>query len=321
MKKRRACKIILVTTAMLLVAVLVAGFVAGNYLYNLALNPHYDRSSVFEAEHNEVAYDESYEAAYSESRRWFEESGYVNLAVHSNDGLKLNGYLLENPNANGNWAVLCHGYASNSWTILDFARNFYNMGYSLLLPDARGCGWSEGDYIGMGWHDRLDVLDWLEMLNRDYAPRNIVLYGVSMGGATVMMAAGEELPENVRAIVEDCGYTSVREEFAYQAKALFGAPAFPLLEFTSAVTRVRAGFWLGEADALKQVAKSTTPILFIHGEDDAFVPARMAVEAYEAATCEKELYVVPGGGHGLAYVAAGDEYWQRVAGFCRKYLL
>ena len=83
------------------------------------------------------------------------------------------------------------------------------MGFTVLMPGLRGHGESTGHYIGMGWHNRLDMLRWIDEIVRDDPEAEIVLFGISMGGATVMMTSGEALPPNVKVIVEDCGYTSV----------------------------------------------------------------------------------------------------------------
>ena len=107
----------------------------------------------------------------------------------------------------------------------------------------------------MGWDDRLDIIDWINTI-LEYNPNaEIVLHGVSMGAATVSMVSGEDLPSNVKAIVADCGYTSVWDEFAYQLDDLFSLPEFPILNVSSLVAKVRAGYFLGEASTLKQVAK------------------------------------------------------------------
>src|SRR5699024_9835757 len=118
----------------------------------------------------------------------------------------------------------------------------------------------EGDYIGFGWDDRLDYVDWVnlavEKLGND---TEIVLHGVSMGAATVLMASGEELPDNVKAIVADSPYTSVYDMFAYQMKRMYHLPAIPFLPSTSVVTKFRAGYSLIEASALEQVKEAEVP--------------------------------------------------------------
>ncbi|MDL2214537.1 alpha/beta hydrolase [Clostridia bacterium OttesenSCG-928-O13] len=312
---RKRWKVLLVAVSGFLVLFFVAGTVVGNVFYDLALNPHSDKSKVVDNPKNELDLGEDPWAKYDEDRAWFDESGYYRAETQSFDGLTLSAFVVENPAHPDNWVFVLHGYNSASWLMVSWAHAFYDMGFSVIMPDARGCGRSEGDFFGMGWYDRLDLLDWIDGVNENFAPQNIVLFGISMGGATVMMASGEELPQNVRAIVEDCGYTNAKDEFAFQLKQLFGLPAFPIMNFTETVARVRAGYWLAEADAVKQVAKSQTPTLFIHGEKDTFVPAAMVDEVYAAASCPKEKLVVADAGHGGS--ASKDEalYWDTIRAF------
>lgn len=136
-----------------------------------------------------------------------------------------------------------------------------------MLPDARGHGKSEGNYIGFGWPERKDYLQWItQVLQNNGLNEKITLFGVSMGAATVMMVSGEDLPNNVQSIVEDCGYSSAYEELSYQLNKLYQLPPVPILQATSVVAKIRAGYYLGEADAKKQLKKNQTPILFIHGD-------------------------------------------------------
>ena len=320
--KRRILGRVLVVLAALLVAVLAVGFAAGAYFVELALNPHSDKSLVMEAEHNEVDYGEDAQTRWQGWRDWFTASAPEDVYIHSGDGFRLHAFMLAGADGGaGNWAILCHGYNGSGAQTAGVAMEFQKRGYSVLMPDARACGESEGDYLGMGWPDRLDILDWADEINARFAPANIVLHGVSMGGATVMMAAGEVLPANVRAVVEDCGYTSAYEEFRYQLKGLFGLPAFPLMNFSSAVTRMWAGYWLEEADALAQVEKAKVPILFIHGEEDTFVPAAMVQVLYDACPAEKQLLVVPGAGHGGAGTSDEALYWNTIDAFLAQHLI
>lgn len=315
----KAVKWMVGVVAALLVLVLAAGLLAGNYFCTLALAREADRSAVFGAEHNAIEGEEEEDAQWEALQAWFDGTGYKDIYMESFDELRLHAYVVENETPSHRWAILAHGYSGEARQMVSSGRWFYEQGYNLLMPDARGCGESESDYIGMGWHDRLDYVGWIESIVQRDPACEIVLYGVSMGGATVMMVSGEALPENVKVIVEDCGYTSAWDEFAYQMNAIFGLPAFPLMHFASLMARVRAGFWLGEASAVDQVAKSVTPTLFIHGSADTFVPYEMLDVVYEAASCEKQKYVVEGAGHGAAASVAGEEYWRTVREFIEKH--
>ena len=150
----------------------------------------------------------------------------------------------------------------------------------------------------------------------------IVLFGVSMGGATVMMTAGEaDLSPNVKCVIEDCGYSSVWDEFAGQLKEMFGLPTFPVLDAASLVTRVRAGWSFKEASAVEQLKKTSLPMLFIHGEDDTFVPYAMLDVVYGAcASADKERLSIPGAGHGGAAGTDPELYWATVEAFLDKHM-
>lgn len=303
---------------MIIVAVLLAGCIGvGNYFYNLALNPAKDKSFVFKAPHNAI----DTQAGRNDSHhQWFEQAEVADQYIESSDGLKLHAYKILQPITTNKWAILAHGYTSEAAAMKSPAMQLYKAGFHILMPDARGHGSSEGRYIGMGWPDRLDLLRWIDSILLDYPQAEIVLYGVSMGGATVMMVSGESLPAQVKVIVEDCGYTSAKEEFSYQLKALFRLPSFPLIPLASLIARIRAGYTLGQANALAQVAKAKIPIMFIHGDCDTFVPSKMVHEVYEAAKTDKEIYIVPGAGHAGAASVAGEEYWRKVTSFIHKYV-
>lgn len=318
---KKSTKIILTILISVSILLFGAGIYVGNYLYNFALNPGADRTAFTEADINQTHEVTAEVDEPSVSEQWLQETGYTEVDMTSNfDGLNLHGYRIEQIEPTNKWVIIAHGYSSEALEYASSARHFYKMGYNVFMPDARGHGKSEGDYIGMGWDDRLDLVQWAEGIATKNPNSEIVLYGISMGGATVMMASGEELPSNVKAIVEDCGYSSVREEFAYQLEGVFGLPEFPFIDFASFVTKVRAGYTFGEASAVKQVAKSKTPMMFIHGTKDTFVPYEMVFAVYDAATVEKRLLTVEGAGHAKSASILGEEYWSEVGNFLDNYI-
>lgn len=300
-----------------LLAVSGAALGAGAFAYRLCLTQNSNKSRIFSAPHNQGT-DVPHSTADRDAR-WLSEQPSEERIIFSEEGLCLRGILLGHL-SKGPWVILCHGYMGNAEGMSVYARKFYEQGYQVLIPDARGHGKSEGEYIGMGWPERRDIVRWAEYLVWKEEAEKIALLGVSMGGATVMMTSGEELPAEVCAIVEDCGYTSVWDEFYYQLKMLYHLPAFPLMYVTDLFARVRAGYGLKEASALKQVAKCRVPMLFIHGKKDTFVPYRMLKPLYEAASCPKECYAVDNAGHGEAHRAEPVEYWKRVFTFLERYM-
>lgn len=254
-----------------------------------------------------------------EDQLWFASSA-EEVCTESDDGLRLCASLFRHSGAGDRYVITCHGFSRQGASMAGYAKHFFKMGFHVLAPDARSHGKSEGTIMGMGWLDRKDILCWIRFLTQTSPNARIVLHGVSMGGAAVMMAAGEPLPANVRAIVEDCGYSSVHDEFKYQIRNMFRLPPFPFVNLTSLVSRARAGYAFKEASSVAQVKKSRTPILFIHGDRDTFVPYEMLYTLYRAASCEKELLSVKGACHAVSSATDPKLYWDTVRSFIERYL-
>ena len=308
-QKRRGGRIALIIVAVL--AVLLAGVLlfAGNYLFRFALDPEFDGMITNENQY-QLAGDSAWLDENSEDR-WLE----------SHDGLKLHALYLAQPVESHKYVVACHGYGSIPQFMGGVAFRFYERGYNILAPAARAHELSGGRYASMGWLERKDIVDWVNTLVEQDPQAEIVLYGISMGGATVMMTAGEDLPANVKCAIEDCGYTSVWDEFAGQLDELFGLPTFPVLDAASLVTQARAGFGFKEASAVEQLKKASLPMLFIHGEADTFVPYWMLDVVYEACTSpEKERLSIPGAAHGGAAGTDPELYWSTVEAFLEKHV-
>ncbi|MBQ4206701.1 MAG: alpha/beta hydrolase [Clostridia bacterium] len=233
----------------------------------------------------------------------------------ADDGVRLHALEVKNKYVSHTYAVICHFFTGDATKMGVYARHYYNMGYHLLLPDARGHGKTECDDISMGWLDRLDVVAWINTIVAEDPEARIILHGVSMGGAEVAMITGEKLPANVRAAIEDCGYTSVYDEFRHVIESESSFPPGILLNACSAYARSHKGWSLKEASALKQVAKSETPTLFIHGAADDFVPSEYCQQLYDACNARREIYYVVGAGHADALSTDPSTYWSKIDHF------
>ena len=261
---------------------------------------------------------ENYAAITVEMEKWLENAVIEDKTVVSDDGLTLLGEVYWTDPDSHLWLLGIHGYTSKKEDYRNIGSKFAEKGYNLLLPDMRAHGESEGKYIGMGWLDRRDVLKWIDLIIEMDPEAQIILHGTSMGGATVMMTAGEALPQNVKGIIEDCGYTSVWDIFRDELKYLFGLPPFPVLHAASVVSKLQAGYFFSEGSAVKQLEKATVPMLFIHGGNDTFVRTDMVYEVYEACPTVKELLVIEGAGHGEAYAMDPELYFDTVFGFIEE---
>ena len=282
----------------------------GVLFYNLALNANYSKDIIY-AEYN----DEN----LNDAQKWLEEkSNYSDKYIESYDKLQLHSYVVtQNSNK---WAIVVHGYGGSGKLMSDKSKYFYDMGYNVLIPDLRGHGKSEGDYIGMGWKDRLDIISWINFIIKENPNAEIVLHGTSMGAATVLMTSGENLPSNVKAIVADCAYTSAWDEFSYQLETYLKVPSYYILNVTNMVTKLKAGYSLKEASALECVKKATVPILFIHGDKDKFVPYSMMDKLYDATNSPKEKLTIDGGEHANSDLVSPFLYWLTVEDFLNQYV-
>lgn len=282
--------------------------VMGDYLCRYAVDRNYKKGASSAEEHKDAL------------RQWLYQSA-DDIYLRSFDGLLLHAhYLPAKEMINHRFVIICHGYKCKASDMAGAAKHFWNQGYHVLCPDARGHGSSEGGYIGMGWTERRDLLKWIRYLLRKDEEASIALYGVSMGAATVMMASGERLPDGVKAIVEDCGYTSAWEEFRYQLGQSFHLPAFPFLYTASLISRLRYGYGFREASARRQVGKNKVPMLMIHGDADDFVPFAMLDKLWRSATGKKEKLVIRGAGHAKSEQTAPQQYWDTIDAFLERYL-
>ena len=309
-----------IVVILILFIILVLG-IGGNYLYNLAINPSISKDKVFNSQKNHVKKEKASTDIIEKIKEWLEdEVGYSDVYISSDDGLKLHNYKIINKNVSKKWVIIVHGYTSKGFNMTSYAKNFYNMRYNIMIPDLRAHGESEGHYIGMGWDDRNDIINLIAYILAEESDAEIVLFGVSMGAATVMMVSGEKLPSNVKAIIEDCGYTSAWEQFAYQLKTLFNLPEFPMMNIADIICKIRNGYFISDASAIKQVKKSVIPTLFIHGNCDSFVPFEMQEKLYDACKAEKEKVVIEGATHAQAAFVNPELYWLSIVNFLDKYV-
>ena len=220
-------------------------------------------------------------------------------------------------------AIIFHGYKG-------FARRdgmggytlCKKLGYNVLLPDQRAHGASGGQSITLGVKERYDCRAWAYWAYQHFGPDTpLFLMGVSMGAATVLLAAGLDLPPTVRGIMADCGYTSPREVIRqYLPRYLPGLPAGPVYAVGRLGTRLFGHFDPEDADCRAALANATVPVLLIHGEADSFVPCAMSRENFDACAAPKRLVTIPGAGHAVAYYVDIPGYERAVTDFMRDCL-
>ncbi|MBQ8856565.1 MAG: alpha/beta hydrolase [Lachnospiraceae bacterium] len=222
--------------------------------------------------------------------------------IESFDGLKLHGTWF--PQEECKKVVVCfHGYTSQGMKdYIGLSGYYLKNGYAMLLVDERAHGQSEGTHIGFGCLDRHDALKWINWVIEKCGENvEILLHGTSMGGATVLMTSGLELPKQVKGIVSDCAFTSPKEVFSHVLKSMYHIPAFPIMQIADFMNRKLSGYGLDECNAAREVKKAEVPILFIHGSGDTFVPCSMCETIYKNCASPKKKLIIEGAAHAESY--------------------
>lgn len=247
-----------------------------------------------------------YAEILAERKAYMLEQPHEDVYQTAFDGLKLHAAYFPaiNENSSKKRIVICfHGYTSQGLKdFIGLTDYYFKNGYAMLHPDARAHGDSEGKYIGFGCLDRKDALGWVNwVIEKCGEDVEIILHGISMGGATVLMASGLELPPQVKGIVSDCAFTSPKEVFTHVLKTMYHIPSFPIMQGAEIMNKKLAGYGMDECNAKREVAKAKVPILFIHGSKDTFVPVNMCHEIYDCCASPKKKLIIEGAAHAESY--------------------
>lgn len=249
--------------------------------------------------------------ANQEGREYIYSLNPEDLYINSFDNLKLHALFINN---NTNKTIICvHGYKAKDG-LYDFgmSASFLNsLGYNLLFVDNRAHGLSQGKYIGFGVLDSIDINSWVDYLVTNMNQETIILYGMSMGAATVMNAQNNK----VKAIIADCGFASGYDEVVYQIKKMYHLPPFPIIPISNILLKLLAHYSLKEKEAYKSIKNYKNNLLIIHGDKDHFVPTRDAYKIFDNATCHKKILIVPGASHAKSYLKDSKLYEQTIKEF------
>ncbi len=249
--------------------------------------------------------------SFSENNSCFE----LNISTFDSEILYAKAFLQENSNK---WALLHHGYRTSHKFVQDVAMNFYHNNYNVITPDLRAHGKSGGKFISMGYFESKDTLKWLEYIISRDKNAEVVLYGESMGSATVLQAS-DKLPENVSCIISDSGYTNAYQMFKEQMKYRFNLPSFPILDIAKIIAKMRIKYDISKASPIDSIKNATIPILFIHGDKDNFVLPYMQKMLYDTYNGPKEKLLVENAAHVVSRFINPKDYYEKLFDFVEKY--
>lgn len=257
-----------------------------------------------------------YQEMLQTRKKYFLEQPHEDVYIQSKDKLKLHATFF--PREDKKKVVIgFHGYTSQGMSDYIGLSDYYmKNGYSMLLPDARAHGQSEGDYVGFGCLDRWDALEWIKWVIKECGEDvQILLHGTSMGGATVLMTSALNLPKQVKGVISDCAFTSPKYVFTHVLNHMYHLPAFPVIQISDCVNRRKAGYGMDECNAAREIRKTRIPVLLIHGDADTFVPVSMCHEIYNNCIAPRKKLIIKGAAHAesyykdtKAYEAALDEF-------------
>ena len=265
-------------------------------------------------------YGAEVEQMLSDAADRLEEKVTERVEIISSDGIRLVGHWY--PCANSKRVIIAmHGWRSR-WsrdfgTIADF---WHDNGCSILFAEQRGQNDSEGDYMGFGLLERHDCRDWAHWVNQHCGHETpVYLGGISMGATTVLMASGLTMPENVRGIIADCGFTSPHAIWKHVVENNFHVPYGLYARAANDLCKKKINTGSRDYSTTDALSKTHIPVLFIHGTDDSFVPVEMTYENYKSCASPKRLLVVPGANHGMSYHLSRPEYEKATLDFWAEF--
>ncbi len=233
--------------------------------------------------------------------------------------------------------VMIHGGFRGNWNngiVTEEYNDFYKAGYNLLFVDSRATGNSGGDYVTYGQYESDDVLYWINQEVRERPSQKILLYGGSMGAATMMSVLAKDIPVNVKGIIENCGFASIDEQlrFTYSQTVVPALPPAIKNQLDIIGDQEHEDLFMGllkqyyfdqemhldPTAALPTIEMSgSLPKLIIHGTADDVVPVSNAQKLYELAGGYKDLLLVEGAGHGKAQEVDHAAYTKHVTDFLK----
>ena len=303
----------------ILIGLFLVVLFSGGYVFVLGCVRRKELPWMVEEEIKKTSYGKYYNCILA-SDAWLKEHQAQDVYIRSKDGLNLHGLWIPADEPRGT-ILLAHGYRSTMLVDFGLAFAFYhNLGMNILVPQQRSHGKSEGKFITFGVKESEDMVCWIDYHNRTFGRHQMILSGLSMGASTVLYMADRKLPENVKCIIADCGFTSPKAILDSVFRSVTHLPSGPALLAANLFSRVFAGFRLDEKDTREVLKHAKLPVLMIHGLADDFVPSYMTQQGYDACNGPKELLLVDGAGHGVSFLVDREAYVTRVIAFLEKYL-
>lgn len=261
-------------------------------------------------------------------KKYFLEEDYHNLkkedfVLSSKYKYDLSCQLITSDQPSNKYIVFCHGYGFNRVGSIKYVDIFLDQGFHVLLYDHRNSGENEKSYTTMGYYEKEDLKLVIDYLYKRFGDDILIgTHGESMGAATVLLHCTED--ERVKFVIADCPYSDLKKQLAFRLKVEYHLPAFPFLHIASLIARIKAGFFFGAISPIDAIMKSQglphLPILFIHGDEDAYILPYMSQDLYDVKRGYKKLYFAKGADHAISVCTDKKEYSQQIHNFLQDIL-
>ncbi len=276
----------------------------------------------FELSHIKINHPRhKFEKEYEEGKAWCMKQNMQDCYIKSIDGLMLHAYYLPSKDSK-RFVLLSHGYKGSGFGDFAYTAKFlHEHNCNLLFIDQRCCGTSKGEYITFGAMEQYDVQKWAYYISRRNKKKlPIYLYGESMGAASVLMASGHKLPHELKGIISDCGFRSMKGQIQDMAANWFHLKWIHLILFRlDLFCKVLAGFGMKDSDTTQAMNTNKRPVLFFHGKEDTYVDYRNSLYNYSVCKAPKELVIVPDARHLCSAYEAPELYREKLLDFFAKY--
>lgn len=307
------------TFLFIVLAVFLLCIISGGYLFFAACRRRKELPWLNETEIKKTSYAKYYDYIVN-SHMWLTEHRAQDVWVNSYDGLQLHGLWIPAKKPRGT-ILFAHGYRSTPLVDFSFAMDYYHqLGWNLLIPEQRSHGKSQGKFITFGVKESRDMQVWIEFHNHKFGKQPIVLDGLSMGASTMLYLTDKQLPENVKGIIADCGFTSPAAIISKVFRSITHLPAVPSIWVAELFARIFAGISLYECNTIKSLANSRLPVFMVHGTGDDFVPCEMTKQGYSSCNSPKQLLLAEDAPHGCSFLRDRERYCNMICDFLDKYV-
>lgn len=309
--KKNILKAVVIIFILMFIIVNIVGIYIGNIFYNKVCKISMDRT--------QDAY-ETFKKSFNYGR--LNVLDQEDVSIKSNFGYKLSGTYIKNPSETQNTVIILHGITGSRWEAMKYADMYIDLGFNILIYDSRYHGNSGGNDISLGYFEKYDLnncVQWVRQKN----PKGIIgVHGESMGAATALLQSKiNEDKKTVSFYVVDCPYSDLTELFTIklreELKPHMDFVIRGIIFYSSMVALYKSGFSIYSISPVKAVKDVKTPIMFIHGADDEFIPPTMTMELYFAKKAPKSIYIAQNAGHAMAYLTNKQEYSSKVRQFLK----